>query len=102
MVALECIMVDGVFGENCDILDVVVMDVMVMIIISTCSAGQTGKPGQTGQTDLTFKLDFPGNLCRASFANVVLFYTGYGMDYSLNQGRERAAHKLIICRHNRS
>ena len=25
MVALECIMVDGVFGENCDILDVVVM-----------------------------------------------------------------------------
>ena len=22
MVALECIMVDGVFGENCDILDV--------------------------------------------------------------------------------
>ena len=23
---------------------------------------------QTGQTDVTFKLDFPGNLCRAAFA----------------------------------
>ena len=70
---------------------------------SSWSSGQTGKPGQTGQTgqtDLTFKLDFPGNLCRTSFANFALFHTGYGMDYSLNLGRERAAHKLIAWRHH--
>ena len=61
---------------------IVDMQVLVIMVIS----GQTGKPGkpgqtgQTGKTDLTFKLDFPGYLCRASFANFTLFYTGYGMD----------------------
>ena len=29
--------------------------------------GQTSEGGLAGQTDLTFKLDFPGNLCRAAF-----------------------------------
>ena len=29
--------------------------------------------GQTGQTDLTFKLDFPGNLCWAAFAILAMF-----------------------------
>ena len=58
---------------------------------------------RTGQdrTKLTFKLDFPGNLWRASFANFAMFYTGFGMDYSLKLGRERAAQKLIVCGHNR-
>ena len=72
----------------------VVMLVMVINDDSSFSSGQTGKPGQTGQTrqtDLTFKLDFPGNLRRASFANFALFYTGYGMDYSLNLGRESSS-----------
>ena len=29
---------------------------------------------KTGQTDLTFKLDFPGNLCRAAFAILAMFF----------------------------
>ena len=29
--------------------------------------------GLAGQTDLTFKLDFPGNLCRAAFAILAMF-----------------------------
>ena len=52
---------------------------------SSGQIGQTGQPGQmgqtgqtsqrglTGQTDLTFKLDFPGSLCRAAFAILVMF-----------------------------
>ena len=46
---------------------------------SSWSSEQTGKPGQpgetgqTGQTDLTFKLDFPGNLCRAAFPILAMF-----------------------------
>ena len=28
----------------------------------------------TRQTKLTFKLDFPGNLCRAAFAILAMFY----------------------------
>jgi len=28
---------------------------------------------QTGQTDLTFKLDFPGNLCRAALVIRAMF-----------------------------
>ena len=60
-----------------------------------------GQTTRTLQTDIALKLDFPDNLCRASFANFALFYTGYGMDYSLNLGRERATHELIVCRHNR-
>ena len=38
--------------------------------------GQTGQKSQrweTGQTDLTFKLDFPGNLFRAAFAILAMF-----------------------------
>ena len=67
----------------------------------TGKTGQPGQTGQTGQTDLTLKLDFPGNLCRAAFANLAMFYTLYGMDYLLNLGRERAAQQVIVCRHNR-
>ena len=29
---------------------------------------------QVGQTKLTFKLDFPGNLCRAAFAILAMFF----------------------------
>ena len=34
---------------------------------------KTKTNGQTGQTDLTFILDFPGNLCRAPFAILAMF-----------------------------
>ena len=30
--------------------------------------------GQPGQTDLTFKIDFSGNLCRAAFAILAMFF----------------------------
>ena len=42
--------------------------------------GQTGQKGQKGQTrktaqtKLTLKLDFPGNLCRAAFAILSMFF----------------------------
>ena len=55
---------------------------------SSWSSGQTEKPGQTGQTghreqtDLTFKLDFPGNLCWAAFAILEVFWC-YG-HFALN------------------
>ena len=40
----------------------------------TGQTGQTRQRWETGQTDLTLKLDFPGNLCRTSFAIVMMFY----------------------------
>ena len=39
----------------------------------TAQTGQTSQKEETGQTDLTFKLDFPGNLCRAAFAILAMF-----------------------------
>ena len=39
----------------------------------TGQTGQPGQTGQTGQTDLTIKLDFSGNLCRAAFAVLAMF-----------------------------
>ena len=36
--------------------------------------GQTSQGWETGQTDLTFKLDFPGNLCRAASQFLRYFY----------------------------
>ena len=56
--------------------------IVFMVIMSSGQTGkqgqpgqteQTGQTGQTGQTDLTFKLDFPGNLCRAAFAILAMF-----------------------------
>ena len=91
-------------SESAKLVVMVMIIIVVMLVMtswSSWSSGQTGKPGNPGQTDLTFKLDFPGNLWRASFANFAMFYTGFGMDYSLKLGRERAAQKLIVCRHNR-
>ena len=56
-----------------------------MVVMAIRTDRQTGQPGQTGQTgqsspkgltgqtDLTFKLDFPGNLCRAAFAILAMF-----------------------------
>ena len=40
----------------------------------TGETGQTSQRRQTGQTDLIFKLDFPGNLCRAAFTILVIFF----------------------------
>ena len=70
----------------------IIMVDMVMIIFCHGHHGhqdrQENQENQTRQTDLTFKLYFPGNLSRAYFANFAMFYTGYGMDYSLNLGGE--------------
>ena len=41
----------------------VVMIFMIIMVIRTDRTLRT-----QGQTDMTFKLDFPGNLCRAAFA----------------------------------
>ena len=54
---------------------IVVMLVMFIMVIRTDRKRQ-GKPGPTGhtrQTDLIFKLDFPGNFCRAAFAILAIF-----------------------------
>ena len=55
------------------IIIIVVMLVMFIMVIRT--ARKTKTNGQTGQTDQTFKLDFPGNLCRAAFAILAMFFT---------------------------
>ena len=39
----------------------------------TAQTGQTSHKEQTGQADLTFKLDFSRNLCRAAFAIIAMF-----------------------------
>ena len=58
-------------------------DRMVVMVITTDRTTGTEGTGETdrtdkwrglaGQTDLTFKLDFPGNLCRAAFAILAMF-----------------------------
>ena len=50
----------------------VVMLVIVIIVIRTDRKTRTNR--QTGQTGVTFKLDFPGNLCGAAFAILAMFY----------------------------
>ena len=47
---------------------------LVMFIMVIRTDRKTRTNGQTGQTDLTFKLDFPGNLCRAAFAILAMFH----------------------------
>ena len=39
----------------------------------TAQTGQTSQKEQSGQTNLTFELDFPGNLCTAAFAILAMF-----------------------------
>ena len=57
----------------------VVMVIMVIMVIKvigtdrTTRKGQTGETSQIGQTDPTFKIDFPGNLCRAAFTILAMF-----------------------------
>ena len=51
---------------------IVVMLVMVIMVIRTDKKTRT-KRTKRGQIDLTFKLDFPGNLDRAAFANLAMF-----------------------------
>ena len=48
---------------------------MVVMLVRVIRKGQTSQIRQRGQTDLTFKLDFPGNLCRAAFAILAMFLT---------------------------
>ena len=40
----------------------------------------------TGQTDPTFKLDFPGNLCRAAFTILAMFANLSMFYISIRQG----------------
>ena len=47
---------------------IVVMDVLVVMVIMVIG---------TGQTDLTFKLEFPGNLWRAAFAILAMFLRNF-------------------------
>ena len=50
---------------------IVVMPVMVIMVIGTDR--KTRKSRTDRQTDLTFKLDFPGKLCRVAFAILATF-----------------------------
>ena len=53
---------------------IVVMLVMVIMVIRTDRKTRTNRTDRyRAQTDLKFKLDFPGNLCRAAFAILVMF-----------------------------
>ena len=54
--------------------DMVIIIVVVMVVMVIRTDRKTRTNGHTGQTDLTFKLDFPGNLCRAAFAILAMFY----------------------------
>ena len=55
----------------------------------TGQTGQTSQRRETGQTDLTFKLDFSGNLCRATFAIRAMF----GPNLRLKIAFKKFAHK---------
>ena len=52
---------------------IIIVVTLVMFIMVIRTDRQTRTNGQAGQTDRTFKLDFPGNLCRAAFAILFLF-----------------------------
>ena len=86
----------------------VVMIVMVMIFIVVMlvmvigtdrkKTGQPGQAGQTGQTDLTFKLEFPGNLCRTAFPILAMNFI-HGMVWitrSTWEERERLSNGLFV------
>ena len=68
---------------------IIIMEVMVVVDIRTDRAirthgtNKTGRTDKSGQTDLTFKLDFPGNLCRAAFAILAMFQTMVGTEGSI-------------------
>ena len=54
--------------------------------------------GQTGQTDLTFKPEFPGNLCRAAFPILAMNFI-HGMVWitrSTWEERERLSNGLFV------
>ena len=57
----------------------VIMAILVTMVIRTDrttrtpGTNKTDRTDKSGQTDLTFKLDFPGNLCRAAFAILAMF-----------------------------
>ena len=59
-----------------------IMVVMAMIIDYHCSHArhvhhghQDRQENQDKRADRTFKLDFPGNLCRAAFAILAMFHS---------------------------
>ena len=51
------------------------MVVMVIMVIRTDRTTRTDRTDRSEKTDLTFKLDFSGNLCRAAFAILAIFLT---------------------------
>ena len=63
---------------------------MIFMIIMVIRTDRTHK--QTGQTDLTLKLDFPRNLCRAAFAIPAMFYFRVANFHTLPTGRSRWNH----------
>ena len=74
--------------------------VMLVMVIGTDrkKTGQPGQAGQTGQTDLTFKLEFPGNLCRAAFPILAMNFI-HGMVWitrSTWEERERLSNGLFV------
>ena len=74
---------------------VMVMIIILVMLVMVIMAIRTDKKNRTTRTNGT------GNLCRAAFEILAMFYTWYDMNYSLNLGRERATQQLIVCRHNR-
>ena len=76
MVAMDIVVVIVVI-DRIFVVVMVVMVIMVimvfMVIMIIRTDRKTRTTGRTGQRDLTFKLEFPGNLCRAAFAILALF-----------------------------
>ena len=54
-------------------MEMVLMVIMVDVVIMVNMVDRRGQD-RTGQDKLTFKLDFPGNLCLAAFAILATFH----------------------------
>jgi len=66
------VMVDMVAVVDMVVIVVILVVVRLVIVVIDRTERTTG---QIGQTKLAFKLDFPGNLCRAAFAILAMFFT---------------------------
>ena len=56
---------------------VVIIAIMVIMVIMVVMVIRTDKSERTDRTELTFKLDFPGNLCRAALQFLRCFLSLY-------------------------
>ena len=69
---------DGLVLVAMDVMVVMITIIMVDMVIRTdrtTRTDRTDRADKSEKTDLTFKLDFSGNLCRAAFAILALFLT---------------------------